>query len=175
MVYCLEWSGFPYFTSFELDFISCDLTIDGESLELKCVTPCLQSQLAPQNSLNRCWAIQNANQSFCCIHPLLKVHLSMLHCKPWLAILTCLWSQFPSIPVSNANTHSDTTISSRGMLVKLPHWDNLCCKYSDLFEAPGFPVECQIKYCIDLLNPNLPVKHHRQYCMLPTELEEVHS
>ena len=48
-------------------------------------------------------------------------------------------------------------------------------EYSDLFEAPGFPVECQIKHHIDLLNPNLPVKHHRQYHMLPTELEEVCS
>ena len=28
---------------------------------------------------------------------------------------------------------------------------------------------------IDLLNPNLPVKHHRQYLILPTELEKVCS
>ena len=61
------------------------------------------------------------------------------------------------------------------MLVKLPRWDNLCCEYSDLFEAPGFPVEYQIKHHIDLLNPNLPVKHHRQYYISPTELEEVCS
>ena len=71
--------------------------------------------------------------------------------------------------------HSDNTISSRENAGKASHWDNLYCEYSDLFEAPGFPVECQIKHCIDLLNPNLPVKHHRQYCILPTELEEVHS
>ena len=69
--------------------------------------------------------------------------------------------------------HSDNTISSRGNASKASRWDNLCHEYSDLFEAPGFPVECQIKYRIDLLNPNLPVKHHRQFCMLPTELEGV--
>ena len=38
-----------------------------------------------------------------------------------------------------------------------------------------FPVEHQIKHPIDLLNPNLPTKHHRQYGMLPTEVEEVCS
>ena len=62
-----------------------------------------------------------------------------------------------------------------GTAGKASSWDNLCCKYSDLFEAPGFPVEHQIKYCIDLLNPNLPVKHHKQYYISPTKLEEVNS
>ena len=62
-----------------------------------------------------------------------------------------------------------------GTAGKASHWDDLCHEYSDLFEAPGFPVEYQIKYHIDLLNLNLPVKHHRQYHMSPTELEEIHS
>ena len=51
------------------------------------------------------------------------------------------------------------------MLVKLLIGIIYVTEYSDLFEAPGFPVECQIKYHIDLLNPNLLVKHHRQYCI----------
>ena len=85
-------------------------------------------------------------------------------------------AQFPPILVSSTNPiYSSNTISSGGNASKASHWDDLCRKYSDLFEAPGFPVECQIKHCIDLLNPNLPVKHHRQYHILPTELEEVHS
>ena len=85
-------------------------------------------------------------------------------------------AQSPSIPVSSANpTHSDNTTSSGGNSGKAFHWDDLCCKYSDLFEAPGFPVECQIKHHIDLLNPTLPVKHYRQYHILPTKLEEVLS
>ena len=44
---------------------------------------------------------------------------------------------------------------------KASHWDTLYCEYSDLFEAPGFPVERQIKHYTDLFNPNLPVKHYR--------------
>ena len=85
-------------------------------------------------------------------------------------------AQSPPVPVSSTNpTHSDNTISSGGNAGKASHWDDLCHEYSDLFEAPGFPVEHQIKHCIDLLNPNLPVKHHRQYCISPTELEEVCS
>ena len=83
---------------------------------------------------------------------------------------------FPSILVSSANpTHSDNTISSGGNVGQASHWDDLCCEYSDLFEALGFPVECQIKHRIDLLNPNLLVKHHRQYRISPTRLEEVRS
>ena len=67
-------------------------------------------------------------------------------------------AQFPSVPVSSANpTHSDNTTSSGWNAGKASHWDNLCCKYSDLFEAPKFPVERQIKHCIDLLNLNLPI------------------
>ena len=84
-------------------------------------------------------------------------------------------TQFPSVPVFNANsTHRDNTISIKGNAGKASHWEYLCHKYSDLFEASGFPVERQIKHHIDLLNPNLPVKHHRKCCMLPTELEEVY-
>ena len=72
-------------------------------------------------------------------------------------------AQSPSVPVSSANpTHSDNTTSSGGNSSIASHWDDLCHKYSDMFEVPGFPVECQIKHCIVLLNPNLPVKHHRQ-------------
>ena len=63
----------------------------------------------------------------------------------------------------------------QGNAGKASCWDNLCHKYSDLFEAPGFPIVYQIKHCIDLLNPNLPVKHYRQYHMSPNELEEVCS
>ena len=67
-------------------------------------------------------------------------------------------AQFPPIPVSSANpTHSDNNVSSGGNTRKASRWDDLCCEYSDLFEAPGFPVECQIKPHIDLLNLNLPV------------------
>ena len=62
-----------------------------------------------------------------------------------------------------------------GTAGKASRWDNLYREYSDLFKAPGLPVKCQIKYHIDLLNPNLSVKHHRQYRMSPTELEEVCS
>ena len=78
---------------------------------------------------------------------------------------------FPSVPVSNANpTHSENNIASGGNAGQASRWDDLCCEYSALFEAPGFPVERQIKHCIDLLNPNLPVKHHRQYCILPVRI-----
>ena len=85
-------------------------------------------------------------------------------------------AQFPSVPVSSINpTHSDNTISSEGNAGQASHWDDLCCEYSDLFEAPGFPVEHQIKHYIDFNNPNLPVKHHKQYHILFTKLEEVHS
>ena len=85
-------------------------------------------------------------------------------------------AQFPFVSVFSANsTHSDNTVSIKGTAGKASLWDNLCHKYSDLFEAPGFPVECQIKYCIDLLNPNLPFKHHRQYHRSLTALEEVCS
>ena len=53
----------------------------------------------------------------------------------------------PSVPVSSANpTHSDNTISSKGNAGKASCWDNLCCEYYDLFEAPGFLVEHQIKH-----------------------------
>ena len=84
--------------------------------------------------------------------------------------------QSPSVPVSSANpTHSDNTVASGGIAGKASHWDNLCHEYSDLFGASGLPIEHQIKHCIDLLNPNLPVKHYRQYYISPTKLEEVHS
>ena len=67
-------------------------------------------------------------------------------------------AQSPSVLVSSANpTHSDNTASSGGNTGKASHWDNLCRKYSDLFEAAEFPVECQIKHHIDLLSPKLPV------------------
>ena len=77
--------------------------------------------------------------------------------------LTVKPAQSPSIPVSNANpTHSDNTISNAGNADQASHWDNLSCEYSDLFEAPGFPVEQKIKHCIDFLKLSLPVKHHKQ-------------
>ena len=51
-------------------------------------------------------------------------------------------AQFPSVPISSANpTHSNTTISSRESASQASHWDNLCCEYSDFFEAPGFLIE----------------------------------
>ena len=85
-------------------------------------------------------------------------------------------TQSPSVPVSSTNpTHSDNTASSRGNASKASYWDILYHEYSDLFEAHVFPVERQIKHHIDLLNPNLPVKHYRQYHMSPTKLEEVCS
>ena len=60
--------------------------------------------------------------------------------------------------VSIANpTHSDNIVSSGGNAGQASHWDDLCHEYSDLFEAPGFSVELQIKHHIDLLNPNLLV------------------
>ena len=52
------------------------------------------------------------------------------------------------------NSILSNSISSRENSGQVSHWNSLCHKYSDLFEVPGFPVECQIKYCIDLLNPN---------------------
>ena len=82
----------------------------------------------------------------------MTIHLD-LSMKPTLS---------PSVPVSSANpSHSDNTISSGGNAGQASHWDDLFREYSDLFEAPGFPVKRQIKHHIDLLNPNLPVKHHR--------------
>ena len=48
----------------------------------------------------------------------------------------------PSVLVSSANpTYNDNTVSSRGNAGKASHWDGLCCEYSNLFEAPGLPVE----------------------------------
>ena len=80
------------------------------------------------------------------------------------------------VSVSSANpTYSDKIISNGGNSGKVSRWDDLYCEYSNLLEASGFLVKYQIKHCIDLLNPNLPVKHCRQYYMSPTELKEVYS
>ena len=85
-------------------------------------------------------------------------------------------AQSPPVPVFSANpTRSGNAISSEGNADKASHWDDLCYEYSNLLEAPGFLVERQIKHCINLLNPNLPVNHHEQYHILLTKLEEVHS
>ena len=83
-------------------------------------------------------------------------------------------AQSPFVPVSSAKpTYSENIASNGGNSGKASSWDDLCHEYSDLLEALGFPVEHQIKHCIDLFNPTLPKKHHRQYHILPTKLKEV--
>ena len=51
-------------------------------------------------------------------------------------------AQSPSVPISSASpNHSDNTASSGGNAGKASQWDDLYHNYSNLFEAPGFPVE----------------------------------
>ena len=156
------------------------LTIDGQSLELKCVMP-----RRPPIAISTLEQFEQMLSNPKCKRKAFAVYIRPLEGAPKHATLQAMTchpdlstkpAQFPSVQVSNANpTHSDNTASRGGNAGKASHWDDLCRKYSDLFEAPGFPVERQIKHRIDLLNPNLPVKHHRQYRMSPTELEEVRS
>ena len=86
-----------------------------------------------------------------CKHKTFAVYICPLESAPEYTTLQAMTghpdqsmkpAQSPSILVSNAKpTHSDNTISSRENAGKVSRWDNLCCKYSELFEAPGFPVE----------------------------------
>ena len=156
------------------------LNIDGESLELKCVMP-----QCPPITISTAEQLDQMLSNLKCKHKAFAIYIHPLEGAPEHATLQAMTghpdlstkpTQSPSVLVSSANpTHSDNTTSSRGNAGKASTWDNLCHRFSDLFEAPGFPVESQIKHPIDSLNPNLPVKHHRQYNMFPTELEEVHS
>ena len=175
--------GMEWFSSFspvvDWTLLVVTLSIDGECFELKCITPhhfsitiSTEEQFEQILSNPKCKCKAFAVH----IHPLQIAtdHATLqatghpdLSTKP---------AQSVSVPVSSANhTHSDNNASSGGNASKASHWDDLCRKYSDLFEASGFPVDHQIKHHIDLLNPNLPIKHHKQYCMLPTKLKEVHS
>lgn len=55
--------------------------------------------------------------------------------------------------------------ASEEHVVDKQRWIDLCARYKDVFEAPGMPVDRSIKHRIDLLNPNAPIKYHRQYRM----------
>ena len=50
------------------------------------------------------------------------------------------------------------------------HWEQICSKFSDIFESPSTPPERVIKHEIDLLLDSvLPAK--RYYTMSPVELD----
>ena len=61
------------------------------------------------------------------------------------------------------------------MLVKLPIGMIYVMNILTCLRHLGSLLNVKSSINIDLLNPNLPVKHHRQYHMSPTKLEEVHS
>ena len=52
-------------------------------------------------------------------------------------------------------------------------WQQLCSRNADVFEEPATPKSREIKHRIDLLNPDAPIKHHVQYRMSQSELDEV--
>ena len=156
------------------------LTIDGESLELKCVTPKrppitistaeqFEQMLSNPKCKRKAFAVY--------IEPLEGVdesaHLQAVTGHP---VLPDMESHLPDKPTNGTKPTSSNHAKPVGENAgQASRWDRLCSEYSDLFTTPGFPVDRKIKHRIDLLNPNLPVKHHRQYRMSPTELEEVRS
>ena len=50
----------------------------------------------------------------------------------------------------------------RPEVVDPDRWKKLYAEYKDQFEEPGTPVERDIKHQIGILNPNAPVKYHKQ-------------
>ena len=70
----------------------------------------------------------------------------------------------------NSNIYPNGHLESE--VVDPDYWKKFCSEYKDLFEEPGTPVERDIKHQIDLLNPDAPVKYHKQYRMSQQELDE---
>ena len=55
-------------------------------------------------------------------------------------------------------------------------WNKLCDEYQDIFTEPqGIPPDRPIKHKIELLDPAQPIKHHRQYRMSQSKLDEVRT
>ena len=141
----MEW-----FSSFSLvvDWTSgvVTLTIDGESLELKCIMP-----QHPPITISTVEQFEQMLSNPKCKCKAFTVYIRPLEGAPEHATLQAMTghpdlstkpAQFPPTSVFIPNPiHSDNTISIRGNSGKASHWDDLYHEYSDLFEAPGFPVD----------------------------------